>query len=75
MAAFFRERGVRTFDSEANCLWQHTGMDIDDYRRMFEAEGILLSRPFEPMRDWCRVSLADDAGNTRFMEVWDRLFG
>lgn len=52
------EAGYRCLPSQTNFVFFHLGSDVGTFRRRMRERGILVGRPFPPMTDWCRLSLA-----------------
>jgi len=67
--------GLRHVKSNANFAFFHTGHDIREVRQAFRQENIMVGRPFPPMMDWLRVSMAKPHEMEYFVQVYQRLFG
>ncbi|NGX45608.1 MAG: hypothetical protein K940chlam2_00764, partial [Chlamydiae bacterium] len=52
------ELGHRYVKSNANFSFFETGRNVNKVRAAFLNEGIMVGRPFPPMLDWLRVSMA-----------------
>ena len=69
------ERGVEYIKSNANFTFLRTGRDINEVREAFRNEGIIVGRPFPPMTDWLRVSMAKPDEMRYFVQVYKKILG
>ena len=69
------ERGVEYIKSNANFTFFHTGRDVNEVRQAFRDEGIIVGRPFPPMTDWLRVSMAKPEEMQYFVQVYKKILG
>ena len=67
------ELGHRYIKSNANFTFIHTGQDVNEVIRAFRAENIMVGRPFPPMTDWVRVSMAKPHEMEYFAQVYRKL--
>lgn len=67
--------GVRYIKSNANFTFVHTGRDIVEVNKAFREEGIMVGRPFPPMTDWLRVSMAKPEEMKYFVQTYKKLLG
>jgi len=67
------ELGVPYIKSNANFTFLHTGRDVTELQRAFMNEGIMVGRPFPPMTDWLRVSMAKPHEMRYFVQVYRKL--
>ena len=52
-----------------------TGRDVNEVRQAFRDEGIIVGRPFPPMTDWLRVSMAKPHEMEYFAQVYRKILG
>jgi histidinol-phosphate aminotransferase len=69
------EIGATYVKSNANFTFIHTGRDIQELNAAFRAENIMVGRPFPPMTDWMRVSMAKPEEMRYFLQVYKKLLG
>jgi histidinol-phosphate aminotransferase len=69
------ELGHRYVKSNANFTFIHTGRDIREVSQAFRAENIQVGRPFPPMTDWLRVSMAKPHEMEYFAQVYKKILG
>jgi histidinol-phosphate aminotransferase len=69
------ELGHRYVKSHANFTFIHTGRDIQEVREAFRDENIMVGRPFPPMTDWLRVSMAKPHEMEYFAQVYRKILG
>jgi histidinol-phosphate aminotransferase len=69
------ELGHRYVKSHANFTFIHTGREIQEVRQAFQAENIMVGRPFPPMTDWLRVSMAKPHEMEYFAQVYRKILG
>ena len=69
------ELGHRYVKSKANFTFFETGRYINKVRAAFVNEGIMVGRPFPPMLDWLRVSMAKPEEMRYFVQTYKRLYG
>lgn len=69
------EMGVRYIKSNANFTFIHTGQDVVEVNKAFRAENLMVGRPFPPMTDWLRVSMAKPEEMKYFVQVYRKLLG
>ncbi len=69
------ELGHRYIKSHANFTFIHTGRDIREVNQEFRAENCMVGRPFPPMTDWMRVSMAKPDEMRYFAQVYRKLLG
>lgn len=67
------ELGVPYIKSNANFTFLHTGRDVREVQQAFMNEGIMVGRPFPPMMDWLRVSMAKPHEMRYFVQVYRKL--
>jgi len=67
--------GARYVKSNANFTFIHTGQDVQEVRQSFGDENIMVGRPFPPMTDWLRVSMAKPQEMRYFTQVYRKLYG
>jgi histidinol-phosphate aminotransferase len=67
--------GHRYVKSNANFTFIHTGRDISEVSQAFRAENILVGRPFPPLTDWLRVSMAKPQEMEYFVQVYKKILG
>jgi histidinol-phosphate aminotransferase len=67
--------GLRYVKSNANFVFFRTGHDVTRVREAFQAENIAVGRPFPPMTDWLRVSMAKPHEMEYFVQVYRKLYG
>lgn len=69
------ELGHRYIKSNANFSFIYTGRDIAEVNQAFRAENIMVGRPFPPMTDWVRVSMAKPHEMEYFVQVYKKILG
>ena len=69
------ELGHRYIKSNANFSFIHTGQDISEVNAAFRAENIMVGRPFPPMTDWVRVSMAKPHEMEYFVQAYKKILG
>jgi len=65
-------RNVTMIPSYANFFMLKTGRPAKEVIAGFQAQNVLIGRPFPPMLDWVRVSLGLPDENRAFWSAWDR---
>jgi histidinol-phosphate aminotransferase len=68
------ELGHRYVKSKANFTFFETGRDIYNVRAAFLNEGIMVGRPFPPMLNWLRVSMAKPEEMRYFVQTYKKLY-
>ena len=68
------ELGHRYVKSNANFSFFQTGRDVREVGAAFRKEKILVGRPFPPMLDWLRVSMAKPEEMRYFVQTYKKLF-
>jgi len=68
------ELGHRYVKSKANFTFFETGRDINKVRAAFLDEGIIVGRPFPPMLNWLRVSMAKPDEMRYFVQTYKKLY-
>jgi histidinol-phosphate aminotransferase len=68
------ELGHRYVKSKANFTFFETGRDINKVRAAFLNEGIMVGRPFPPMLNWLRVSMAKPDEMRYFVQTYKKLY-
>ena len=68
------ELGHRYVKSKANFTFFETGRNVSKVRAAFLNEGILVGRPFPPMLDWLRVSMAKPDEMRYFVQTYKKLY-
>lgn len=68
------EMGVRYIKSNANFTFIYTGQDVVEVGKRFNEENIMVGRPFPPMNDWVRVSMAKPHEMKYFVQTYKKLF-
>jgi histidinol-phosphate aminotransferase len=69
------ELGHRYVKSNANFTFIHTGRDVREVSQAFRAENIMVGRPFPPMTDWLRVSMAKPHEMEYFAQTYRKILG
>ena len=69
------ETGATYVKSNANFTFIYTGRDIQELNAAFRADNIMVGRPFPPMTDWMRVSMAKPEEMRYFVQVYKKLLG
>jgi histidinol-phosphate aminotransferase len=64
VSAACRELGMECSESHGNFVFVRTGVPVTEFRARMRSLGIEVGRPFEPLVDWCRISLGRTADNT-----------
>ena len=60
------ELGMRYIPSHTNFVFVQTGLDVAEVGERMKQHSIWVGRPFEPLRDWCRIS----TGTEQAMDRW-----
>lgn len=68
------ELGHRYAKSNANFTFFQTGRDVRTVNATFRQEGIMVGRPFPPMLDWLRVSMAKPDDMRYFVQTYKKLY-
>lgn len=68
------ELGHRYVKSNANFTFFETGRDVREVNAAFRKEGIMVGRPFPPMLDWLRVSMAKPDEMRYFVQIYKKLY-
>ncbi len=68
------ELGHRYVKSNANFSFFYTGRDVNEVGDAFSKEGIMVGRPFPPMLDWLRVSMAKPEEMRYFVQAYKKLY-
>jgi histidinol-phosphate aminotransferase len=69
------ELGHRYVKSNANFTFIHTGREVNELREEFREANIMVGRPFPPMTDWLRVSMAKPHEMEYFAQVYRKVMG
>ena len=59
--------------SQGNFLFMKTGLSLEEFRNRMRAERIEVGRPFEPLLDWCRVTVGTTAETTAFITALQKI--
>ncbi|MDQ8204067.1 histidinol-phosphate transaminase [Pelagicoccus sp. SDUM812003] len=65
------ELGVEYAEPQGSFVFMKTGIPIEKFQEMMEAEQVLVGRPFPPMLDWCRVSIGTEEEMSTFLSVFE----
>jgi histidinol-phosphate aminotransferase len=68
------ELGHRYIKSNANFSFFETGRDVRRVAAAFLKEGLYVGRPFPPMMDWLRVSMAKPEEMRYFVQTYKKLY-
>jgi histidinol-phosphate aminotransferase len=68
------ELGHRYVKSNANFSFFETGRDVRKVGATFRKQGIMVGRPFPPMMDWLRVSMAKPDEMRYFVQTYKTLY-
>ena len=68
------ELGHRYVKSNANFSFFETGRNVSNVGAAFLKEGIIVGRPFPPMLDWLRVSMARPEEMRYFVQTYKKLY-
>ena len=68
------ELGHRYVKSNANFTFFQTGRDVREVNAAFRNENIMVGRPFPPMLDWLRVSMAKPDEMRYFVQTYKKLY-
>lgn len=69
-----QELGHRYIKSNANFSFFYTGRNVEEVRDAFRKENIMVGRPFPPMLDWLRVSMARPEEMRYFVQTYKKLY-
>ena len=75
METMLDDLGARYVKSHANFIFIHTGRDIREVRELFQRENVMVARPFPPMTDWVRISMAKPDEMRYIAQVYRKLLG
>ena len=75
MESMLDDLGARYVKSQANFIFIHTGRDIQEVRELFQRENVMVARPFPPMTDWVRISMAKPDEMRYIAQVYRKLLG
>lgn len=68
------ELGLEYVKSNANFTFFKTGRDVREVQERFLQENIMVGRPFPPMTDWLRVSMAKPDEMRYFVQTYKKLY-
>lgn len=68
-----RALGLECADAQGNFVFFKTGMPTDQFRERMRAHQIEVGRNFEPLLDWCRVTVGTTAETDRFLAALPRV--
>ena len=68
------ELELRYVKSNANFSFFETGVPVEEMRAIMLDNGIIVGRPFPPMTNWLRVSMAKPDEMRYFVQTYKRLF-
>lgn len=57
VSALFDELGLRYARSEGNFVFVRVGMPVEQFSARMREQQVEVGRPFEPLNDWCRISI------------------
>ncbi len=63
------ELGLRYVPPQGNFVFLKPGMPLDGFRAKMKEKQIEVGRPFEPLLDWCRVSVGTTAETGVFIDA------
>jgi histidinol-phosphate aminotransferase len=69
VAAACDELGLKYAPPQGNFVFLAPGMPIDVFRAKMKEKQIEVGRPFEPLLDWCRVSVGTTEETTVFIDA------
>lgn len=75
VTAACRELGMECSESHGNFVFVRTGVPVTEFRARMREFGIEVGRPFEPLTDWCRISLGRTAENTALIAALRKFKG
>jgi histidinol-phosphate aminotransferase len=67
--------GVASSATQGNFLFIKTGLALEEFRAQMRGEKIEVGRPFEPLLDWCRVTVGTSAETTAFITALRKIKG
>jgi len=67
------ELGVEYAKPQGSFVFLRTGMPIEIFQKLMEAEKVMVGRPFPPKLDWCRVSIGTEEEMGIFLEVFEKI--
>lgn len=73
--AMFEELGLRYVKSNANFTFFETGIPVEELNARLLEEGIYSGRPFPPLLNWSRISMAKPDEMRYYVQTYKRLFG
>ena len=74
MSSELESRGFEVIPSETNFFMVDTRRPVEEVQAAFEERGVLVGRPFPPMNQHLRVSVATEDHVDRFFEAWKEVF-
>ncbi|MCP5327105.1 MAG: histidinol-phosphate aminotransferase family protein [Sinobacteraceae bacterium] len=63
------ELGLAYAPPQGNFVFLRPGMPVNDFREKMKAKQIEVGRSFEPLREWCRVSVGTTDETTVFIDA------
>lgn len=69
------ELGMQCSDSHGNFVFVRTGMPLAQFRERMKTLGFEVGRPFEPLNDWCRISIGTTADNDLLIDALRQVKG
>lgn len=72
MCDALREVGLRFTPSQANFVFADVGMPSEEFRKRMLAQQVEVGRPFEPYREWSRISVGTTDDTTFFIDALRR---
>lgn len=67
------ELGVEYAYPQGSFVFMKTGIPINEFQSLMEAEQIMVGRPFPPMLEWCRVSIGTEDEMATFLSVFEEV--
>ena len=75
MEATLDDLGARYIKSHANFIFIHTGRPIEEVRQTFLEHNVMVARPFPPLTDWVRISMAKPDEMRYIAQVYRKILG
>jgi histidinol-phosphate aminotransferase len=67
--------GIACSATQGNFLFMKTGLALEEFRAQMRNEKIEVGRPFEPLLDWCRITVGTSAETTAFITALRKIKG
>ena len=73
VADYLDTKGIQYLDSQTNFMFIKTDIDISDFQPAMEKHGVLVGRPFPPITNRCRLSMAKPEQMQKFNDGFGKV--